>query len=83
MADNQSRGCRGSASGGSAQSAGSTSDEAGTFGRGKCPLDGVPIKGKKRYCDVHQRAYDNLARAARKNSTDTKMSEEHLAFLAG
>eukprot|EP00969_Alexandrium_andersonii_P104156 4597116-Alexandrium_andersonii.AAC.1 len=79
MADNQSRG-----SGGSAHSAESTSDEAATtFGKGKCPLDGIPIKGKKRFCDIHQRAYDNLARAARKNSTDTKMCEEHIAFPAG
>lgn len=63
---------------------GSTSSTSGDKSGPKvCPIDGQPVVGKKKFCPIHHRAAENIARNAKKGSTKENPTAEHVACPSG
>jgi hypothetical protein len=48
----------------------------------RCRIEGDPIKGAKKFCEVHHRAVECIRRASEKGSTPLKKTEQHEAYIA-
>jgi hypothetical protein len=48
----------------------------------RCRIEGDPIKGAKKFCEVHHRAVECIRRSSEKGSTPLKKTEQHEAYIA-